>query len=149
MREDPGTHNLTLIHHAGPEICEDEFEMVVISAGARPPLEAEAIALTTGVKLNSFGFCDTDELAPVDTNVEGVYVCGMFSGPKDIPDSIAQASAAAGKVAALLSGEKGKLARSKEYPEERDIAGQEPRIGVFVCQCGLNIGSVIDVPAVV
>ncbi|OGS52337.1 MAG: hypothetical protein A3K75_04820 [Euryarchaeota archaeon RBG_13_61_15] len=149
VREDPGTHNLTLIHHAGPEICEDEFEMVVISAGVRPPLEAGAIARSTGVKLNSFGFCDTDELAPVDTNVEGVYVCGMFSGPKDIPDSIAQASAAAGKVAALLSGEKGKLARRKEYPEERDIAGKEPRIGVFVCHCGLNIGSVIDVPGVV
>jgi len=149
VKEDPSTRNLMLIHHTGPEIYEDEFDMVVISAGARPPQDVEALADAVGVRLNKFGFCETDELAPVDTNVEGVFVCGTFSGPKDIPDSIAQASAAAGKVAALLSGEKGTLARRKEYPEERDISKERPRIGVFVCHCGINIGSVVDVPAVV
>jgi len=149
VKEDPATHNLMLIHHTGPEIYEDEFDMVVISAGARPPLAGDMLAKTVGVKLNKFGFCETDDLTPVETSVPGVFVCGAFSGPKDIPDSIAQASAAAGKVAALLSGEKGKLARKKEYPEERDVASEKPRIGVFVCHCGINIGSVVDVPAVV
>jgi len=149
VKEDPATHNLLLIHHAGADIYEDEFEMVVISAGMRPPPSGETIAATMGVKLNRFGFCETDELSPVDTSVEGVYVCGTFSGPKDIPDSIAQASAAAGKVAALLSEQKGTLARRKEYPEEKDVTGEKPRIGVLVCHCGINIGSVVDVPAVV
>jgi len=149
VKEDPATRNLLLIHHTGPEIYEDEFEMVVISAGVRPPLSADGLAGTLGLKLNKFGFCETDELAPVDTSVEGIYVCGTFSGPKDIPDSIAQASAAAGKVAALLSAEKGRLVRGKEYPAESDVAGRTPRIGVFVCQCGINIAAVVDVPAVV
>ncbi len=149
VTEDPTTHNLSLIHHVGPEILEDEFEMVILSAGARPPVSAAKAAKTMGLQLNKFGFCETDELTPVDTSVPGVYVCGMFSGPKDIPDSIAQASGAAGKVAALLSKEKGKLVRTKEYPHEKDVAQKTPRIGVFICHCGINIGSVVDVPSVV
>ena len=147
--EDPKTHNLALIHHIGPEILEDEFDMVVLSSGARPPPMAEAVAKMTGIQLNKFGFCETDELSPVETSVPGIFVSGLFSGPKDIPDSIAQASGAAGKVAALLSKERGKLVTIKEYPPEKDVSGDEPRIGVFVCHCGVNIGSVIDVPAVV
>ncbi len=148
VKEDPDTHDLLLTHHTGPEIYEDAFEMVVISAGARPPVEAERLASIMGVKLNKFGFCETDELSPVDTNVDGVFACGTFSGPKDIPDSIAQASAAAGKAAALLSEERGKQERHMDYPEEKQVSGADPRIGVFVCHCGINISSVVDVPAV-
>jgi heterodisulfide reductase subunit A-like polyferredoxin len=147
--EDPNTHNLYLIHHVGPEILEDDFEMVILSVGARPPASAAAAAGIMGVQLNKFGFCETDELSPVETSVPGVFVCGMFSGPKDIPDSIAQASGAAGKVAALLSKEKGRLVRTKEYPPEKEVSQKVPRVGVFVCHCGINIGSVVDVPSVV
>jgi len=147
--EDPKNHNLSLIHHAGSEISEDEFEMVILSAGARPPASGAAAARIMGIQLNKFGFCETDDLSPVETSQPGIFVCGMFSGPKDIPDSIAQASGAAGKVAALLAKGKGELVRVKEYPPEKDVAEKEARIGVFVCHCGINIGSVVDVPAVV
>ncbi len=149
VSENPETQDLSLIFHAGPEIKDEEFEMVVLSAGARPPKSIESIVDATGVGLNKFGFCEVDELSPVETSVPGVFVCGALSGPKDIPDSIAQASGAAGKAASLLAEGRGKLVTSKEYPAERELHGQEPRVGVFVCHCGINIGSIVDVPSVV
>jgi len=148
VEEDPITHNLIMHYHEGPEIQEETFDMVVLSAGARPPANAEAVSKLLGIQLNKFGFCEADDLSPVETSVPGIFVCGAFSGPKDIPDSIAQASGAAGKVAAMLSKERGKLVAKKEYPKEKDVAGKEPRIGVFVCHCGINIGSVVNVPEV-
>ncbi len=148
ITEDPKTRNLILLYHAGAEIKEEEYDMVVLSTGARPPESADSIAKTLGIQLNKFGFCEADELSPVETSVPGIFVCGAFSGPKDIPDSIAQASGAAGKVAAMLSKERGKLVKKKEYPPEKDVSNKEPRIGVFVCHCGINIGSVVNVPEV-
>jgi len=148
VQEDPATNNLMIYYHEGPEIKEEVFDLVVLSAGARPPASAAAAARIMGIQLNKFGFCETDDLTPVETSVPGIFVCGAFSGPKDIPDSIAQASGAAGKVAALLSEERGKLVSKKEYPPEKDVSGKEPRIGVFVCHCGINIGSVVNVPEV-
>jgi len=148
VQQDDATGDLLLSFIEGAEINDETFDMVVLSAGATPPEAARALSKTLGIKANKFGFCETDELAPVDTSVPGIYVCGAFSGPKDIPDSVAQASGAAGKVAALLADERGTLVTAKEYPEEKDVSGQEPRIGVFVCHCGINIGSVVDVPAV-
>jgi len=148
VTEDPKTHNLILAYHTGPEIKDEEFDLVVLSTGARPPASYESLSKALGIELNKFGFCETDELSPVDTSVPGIFVCGAFSGPKDIPDSIAQASGAAGKVAALLSKERGKLVKKKEFPPEKDVSKEEPRIGVFVCHCGINIGSVVDVPEV-
>ncbi len=148
VSEDPKTNNLILLHHAGAEIMEEEFDMVILSTGARPPESADSIAKTLEIQLNKFGFCEADELSPVETSVPGIFICGAFSGPKDIPDSIAQASGAAGKVAAMLSKERGKLVKKKEYPPEKDVSKKEPRIGVFVCHCGINIGSVVNVPEV-
>ena len=149
VSENPDTHNLMVTFHTGAEIEEEEFDLVVLSNGARPTPSAEAAAKILGVQLNKFGFCETDDLAPVDTSVPGIYVCGAFSGPKDIPDSIAQASGAAGKVAALLSKARGSLVQKKEYPPEKDVSKKGVRIGVLVCHCGINIGSVVNVPEVV
>ncbi len=148
VQEDPKTNSLILFYHEGPEIKEEVFDLVVLSAGARPPASAQAAAKIMGIQLNQFGFCEADDLSPVETSVPGIFVCGAFSGPKDIPDSIAQASGAAGKVAAMLSKERGKLVQKKEYPAEKAVAGKTPRIGVFVCHCGINIGSVVNVPEV-
>ena len=148
VQEDPGTSDLMLGFIDGADIKDEHFDLVVLASGATPPESSRALAKSLGMNMNKFGFCETDELAPVDTSVPGIYVCGAFSGPKDIPDSVAQASGAAGKAAALLSDERGTLVTKKEYPEERDVTGKEPRIGVFVCHCGINIGSVVDVPMV-
>ncbi|MCJ2532392.1 MAG: CoB--CoM heterodisulfide reductase iron-sulfur subunit A family protein [Candidatus Thermoplasmatota archaeon] len=148
VQENPGTSDLVLGFIDGADIEDETFDMVVLASGATPPESSKALAKSLGMNMNKFGFCETDELAPVDTSVPGIYVCGAFSGPKDIPDSVAQASGAAGKAAALLSDERGKLVTKKEYPEEKDVTDKEPRIGVFVCHCGINIGSVVDVPGV-
>jgi len=149
IQQDQTTGNLILNYLEGAEIKEEVFDLVVLSTGARPPESAAAISKILGTGLNSFGFCKTADLTPVNTSVPGIFVCGAFSGPKDIPDSIAQASGAAGKVSAMLASERGKLVTKKEYPEERNVEGQDPRIGVFVCHCGINIGSVVNVPEVV
>jgi heterodisulfide reductase subunit A len=60
-----------------------------------------------------------------------------------------EASAAAGSSASLLGDVRGTMIKEKEFPPEKDVSGEDPRIGVFVCHCGVNIGSVVDVPAVV
>ena len=84
----------------------------------------------------------------VETSREGIYTCGVFQSPKDIPETVGQASAAAGAAASLLSEVRGTLLTKATYPEEREIAAEEPRIGVFVCHCGVNIAGVIDVAQV-
>jgi heterodisulfide reductase subunit A len=149
VQQDELTGELMLSYIDGADITEERFDLVILAAGARPPEGTGALAKALSINMNEFGFCDTDELKPVETSVPGIFVCGTFSGPKDIPDSIAQASGAAGKVAALLSKERGTLVTKKEYPKEKEVAGKEPRVGVFVCHCGINIGSVVDVPGVV
>ncbi len=148
VQEDPGTSDLMLSFIDGADINEESFDLVVLSSGATPPESSKALSKSLGMNMNKFGFCETDELAPVDTSVPGIYVCGAFSGPKDIPDSVAQASGAAGRAAALLADERDTLVTKKEYPEEKDVTDREPRIGVFVCHCGINIGAVVDVPKV-
>jgi heterodisulfide reductase subunit A len=113
------------------------------------PKNAKKLAEVLGIKLNGYKFCQTNVFSPVETSKLGIYVCGVFSSPKDIPESVAQASGAAAKAASLIASERGTLATVKEYPQEIDVSGEEPRIGVFVCYCGINIGGVVNVPEVV
>ncbi|MDH4123112.1 MAG: CoB--CoM heterodisulfide reductase iron-sulfur subunit A family protein [Thermoplasmata archaeon] len=140
--------DLILRYHEDAEIHEEAFNMAILSVGARPPSESRKLSDILGVQLNEFGFCETDDFTPFDTNVPGIYVCGMFSGPKDIPDSISQASGVAGKISALLKDARNTLTTVPEYPAERDVLGEDPRIGVFVCHCGINIGGIVNVPEV-
>jgi len=150
VKEDPKTKNLKITYQAADcEIETDEFGMVVLSTGLRPPAEVRELADKFGIELDKNGFAATLPLAPVETSKPGVYVCGPFASPKDIPETVMEASASAAKAMALLTEQRGTLITHKEYPPEMDVAGQEPRIGVFVCHCGRNIGGVADVPDVV
>jgi len=150
IKEVPGTRNLKITYQgADSEITTDEFDMVVLSTGIRPPGEVQELAKRFGIELDQHGFAATKGLAPVETSKPGVYVCGPFSSPKDIPETVIEASAGAAKAMALLTEERGTLITQREYPPERDVSGQEARIGVFVCHCGRNIGGIADVPAVV
>ncbi|MCZ7395766.1 MAG: FAD-dependent oxidoreductase [Candidatus Methanoperedens sp.] len=126
----------------------EAFDMVILSIGLDPSDSTRRIAESSGIALNEFGNIATCIENPVETSVAGIYVCGVAQGPKDIPDTVAQASAAASKAAALLSGERGTLIKERKFPEEKPIS-MEPSIGVFVCHCGINIGSVVNVPGVV
>jgi heterodisulfide reductase subunit A len=125
------------------------YDMVVLSVGLSPPEDAEKLSQVFGIELNEFSFGKTSYFKPVETNVPGVYVIGAFQGPKDIPESVMQASSASAYVSELLSSARFKDTVVKEYPpEDVELLSEEPRIGVFVCHCGVNIAGVLDVKAV-
>ena len=156
VKEVPGTHNLRVgyLAYEGEDgkrpVCrEEEFDMVVLSVGLRPTAETRAMAERLGVKLNEFGFAETGGDTPTQTSQPGVFVAGAFAEPKDIPESVIEASCAAAQVSALLGEARGTLTRVPEYPVERDVLDEPARVGVFVCHCGINIGSVVNVPDVV
>lgn len=149
IKEVPGTRNLKIQYQTSDnEIAVEEFDLVVLSTGLRPPEEVDTIAEKFGIQLDDHGFAVTKAFSPIETSKAGVFVCGPFSQPKDIPETVMEASASAAGAMTLLSDVRGTLITHKEYPEERDVSGQEPRIGVFVCHCGKNIGGVADVPSV-
>ena len=149
ITEDPKTNNLHIYFVEDEEPKTEEFDMVVLSIGMQPPKNAEKLAKVLDIKLNDYKFCQTNAFSPVETSKPGIFVCGAFSAPKDIPESVAQASGAAAKAMSVIASERGKEIVDKEYPPERDVAQEEPRIGVFVCHCGINIGGVVNVPEVV
>ena len=149
VTEDPKTGNL-LVHYVEDETPKtEEFDMVILSTGMQPPKNAEKLAKSLGIKLNKYNFCETEAFSPMETSKPGILVCGAFSAPKDIPESVAQASGAAAKAMSIIASERGTQITVKEYPPERDVSQEEPRIGVFVCHCGINIGGVVNVPEVV
>jgi len=149
IRQVPDSRNLKLRYQVETEApSEEEFDMVVLSCGLKPSVASVELAGKLNLKLNEFGFCATDTFTPLETGRKGIFVCGPFTEPKDIPETVMQASGAAVKAMALLSSERGKLVTEKEFPPEIDVSGQAPRIGVFVCHCGTNIGGVVDVPSV-
>jgi heterodisulfide reductase subunit A2 len=145
----PGTEDLSINYATEDgEQHKETFDLVVLSVGLETPPELMELAEKLGIDLTESQFCRTDSFAPVATSREGIYVCGAFQGPKDIPQSVIEASSAAARAGALLSSARNTLTKAKVVPEQRDIRGERPRIGVFVCHCGINIGSVVDVPAV-
>ncbi|HEY4690650.1 MAG TPA: 4Fe-4S binding protein, partial [Anaerolineae bacterium] len=85
---------------------------------------------------------------PLETSRPGIYAVGPFRGPKDIPESVIEASGAAASSAARIGASRFTLTRRAEFPAEREVSGEEPRIGVFVCHCGSNIAGFLDVPGV-
>lgn len=149
IEEDHATGNVVLKYLTEDDTkAEREYDLVVLATGMLPPHDAPELARTFGIALNEFGFCKTTTFEPVETSRDGVFACGPFTEPKDIPESVMQASGAASKVLGLLRDVRGTLVKPKVYPPERDVRGEEPRIGVFVCHCGTNIAGVVDVASV-
>ena len=131
-------------HHFEP------FDMVVLSVGLDSPKSAKSLASVAGFELNKYDFCDTDTFSPLTSSKDGVFVAGAFQGPKDIPESVTQSSAAAGIASALIKKQRGKGIVHKTYPDEQSVGDKdEVRIGVWVCHCGINISGTVDVPGVV
>jgi len=149
VQELDGTGNL-LLNYLGEDskLTASEFDLVVLSVGLQPCPESIRLAKRLGIQLDPYGFCYTGTFSPVETSKPGIFVCGAFQGPKDIPETVMQASGAAGSASALLAPVRGTLTKKKEYPPEKDVSGEEPRIGVFVCHCGINIGGYVNVPEV-
>jgi heterodisulfide reductase subunit A-like polyferredoxin len=130
------------------QMQEEVFNMVVLSVGLQVPESSGELAERLGIKLDKYRFLDSQPFAPVETSRPGVFACGAFQGPKDIPESVTQASAAAGTAGALLTAGRNSDTKELVIPAERDVTIEDLRIGVFVCNCGINIGGVVDVPAV-
>ncbi|MDP2872449.1 MAG: FAD-dependent oxidoreductase, partial [Bacillota bacterium] len=156
VREDTVTQDLVIRYWheaegAGVpgEFREERFDLVVLAVGVRPPAGAADLAARLGIELRPDGFARTPLLEPNRTSRPGVFVAGGFQGPRDIPETVMNGSAAAAAAAEFLGLARGSLVRLKEYPPERDVSGEIPRVGVFVCRCGINIAGVVDVPAVV
>jgi heterodisulfide reductase subunit A len=142
-----GNLGLEYVTDGGERIIEN-FDMVVLSVGMEPADSAVAVAQKLGIELNRYHFVQTDDMTPVATSKPGIYVAGVIQGCKDIPQSVMEASAAACSAGMALAPARGTLVKDKQFPAENDVSQEKPRIGVFVCNCGINIGGIADVPAI-
>jgi len=127
---------------------DEPFDLLVLSHGLQITAETVDLAHRLGVELDHYKFAKTSAFTPVATNRPGIYACGVFTGPKDIPVSVMEASAAASAASSKLAPARNTEVREKHVPTARNVTGEPPRIGVFVCNCGINIGGVVRVPEV-
>jgi heterodisulfide reductase subunit A len=150
VKEDPVTKNVS-IRYSTPDdgVKEEEFDMVVLSVGLNPPTDVKGLAEKFGIELNPHNFCKLDPVNPMVTNRPGIFVSGGLQGPIDIPESVFTASGAGSQIGELLDYRRGNLAKERIYPPEIDVSQEEPKIGVFVCHCGANIGRIVNVPETV
>lgn len=152
VKEDPLSKKLKVRYAAPyeghPGIIEEEFDLVVLSVGMEISESVKDLGRRLGIKLDPYGFCHTTLFDPLQTSRDGIFVAGPFREPKDIPETVIEASGAAAGAAHLLAPARFSLAQMEEYPPEQDVSAEEARIGVFVCHCGTNIGGYIDVPSV-
>jgi heterodisulfide reductase subunit A len=150
IREEPGTGNLLLRYAQEDGVLVDEtFDLVVLSIGFQPHSDVAEFAKTFDIELNEHRFAKTTQFNPINTSRDGMYVTGIFQGPKDIPETVMQGSAVAGEAMALLGEVRGTETVTKELPPEKDVKDEEAKTGVFVCHCGINISQTVDVKKVV
>ena len=152
--EDPSTNDL-IVHYADADgkVYQDRFEMVVLATGLQPPSAAADIVSMLEIELNSYGFCQTDKFTPLQTTRPGVYVCGAFSSPKEIAETILDASGAAAEVMRLLNdrlnthpfSHEAPFLSATEFPPEKDVSKEEPKIGVFNCTCGGTLSKELNI----
>ena len=145
-----GTDNKLNVRYVSDDgtIQTEDFDMIVLSVGLEVGKDVIDLAKRLDVDLSENNFAKTDAFAPVQTSRDGIFACGAFQNPKDIPQSVVDASAAASAAGELLSDVRNTATVKKEKVPEANVVGQRPRIGVFVCNCGSNIASVVDVAAV-
>ncbi len=149
VTEVPGTHDLKVdyVNEKG-EMISEVYDMIVLSVGLEIPEETRKLAGKFNIELTSGGFCKTSTFEPVTSSVDGIYVSGVFNNPKDIPESVLDANAAASAAGDALSDARNTLTKKPEEVPEKPVAGDRPRIGVFICDCGSNIKGVVDCAAV-
>ncbi|MFO7637841.1 MAG: FAD-dependent oxidoreductase [bacterium] len=150
LRRDQETEDLFISFEDEDGVLREErYDMVVLSTALTADPRAAELARRVGLEVDAQGFVPTHPHVPMLTAREGVFVCGALSEPKDIPETVTEATGVAAVVGSLLAPARNTLVTKKEYPPERDVSLEEPRIGVFVCNCGINIGGVVKVPSVV
>ncbi len=138
---------VTFVDEAG-HLEKESFNMVVLSTGLEVDETVVNLSNRLGIELDRYHFVESDSFHPVATSAPGIYACGAFTGPKDIPQSVMEASAAACAATERLAPARNTRTKEVLTPVERDVRREPPRIGVFVCNCGINIGGVVRVPEV-
>jgi heterodisulfide reductase subunit A len=134
---------------------EERFDLLVLAVGIRPPRSAVEVAKTLGVDLNEYGFCETDKFAPLATSRPGVFVCGAFASPKEIAETILDASGAAAEAMRIMHDALGERTFSRAQPF-LDVNGNPPasaaptgeKISVLLCGCAGEIDNVVDLGTV-
>jgi heterodisulfide reductase subunit A len=132
-------------------VREDDFDMVVLSVGFEPPQGFQDLGRALGINLNHYGFGETDTFHPGGSSQPGILISGAFREPKDIPETVVEASAVAasaaclvGQVASSPDEQAGSVAQAENVPKERNVSLEWPRLGVFLCDCRGEIGSAVD-----
>jgi heterodisulfide reductase subunit A len=144
-----GTDDLEVRYVAeNGQILTEVFDLIVLSVGMEVSPSVVELAQRLNIELTPGKFCSTSSFAPVSTSRDGIFVCGAFQGPKDIPQSVIDSSAAAVAAGEMLSSARNTLTKIKEKVPEVNVVNERPRIGVFVCRCGTNIAGIVDVPSV-
>jgi heterodisulfide reductase subunit A len=148
VTQDPRTENLEITYmDETNRVQAEEFDLVILSVGLVSHPGTKDLAAMCGIATNRWGFAESPPFELVATDRPGIFACGAFQSPKDIPETVIQASAAAAAAFNLLKGARGNKVAAPAYPEERDVSLEAPRLGVFVCHCGHNIASIVDVEA--
>jgi heterodisulfide reductase subunit A len=148
IMEDPETKDLIIWAEDGEtgKVSQTRVEMAVLSAGAVAAETNKSLSEVLGINLDNNGFFKVDGNlgSPLHTPKEGIYVCGCAAGINDVSDSVSQASGAAAEAEKYVA--KYRLEEVPQEIKEFDTSGP-PRIGVFLCHCGINIAGVLDVGA--
>ena len=148
VKEDPKTRKLNLVYDGGQGFSEDTVDLVVLSLGFDAPKLDFAADL--GLELDEYGFCRTKEFVPTLTSVPGLFAAGAFCGPKDIPETVMEAAAAADAVAVSLAGSESKPSDPEAeamQPREGEVWIEEPKIGIFLCSCSGTMADEFDLTA--
>jgi len=152
VREDPNTRDL-IVKHANLDTGEVEtrrFDLVVLANAVIPRKGTKELAKILGIELNELGFFKTrDSIENLRSTRAGIYITGSCQSPDDIANSVAKAGGAAA-LAATHATPLSKEETEEKLPPLKPVSPfDEPRIGVFICHCGINIGGYVDVPALV
>ena len=147
--EEAGTGDLFMRYgDSQGQMVDETFDMVVLSVGLQPRKDALEFAKIFDIGIDRFGFPETSRLNPVETTRPGIFVAGTYQGPKDIPETVIQGSAAAAAAMAILDKSRGCEVEEVSLPPEKETGDEEPRVGVIVCHCGINISQTVDVAKV-
>ncbi|MFX0177024.1 MAG: FAD-dependent oxidoreductase [Candidatus Hodarchaeota archaeon] len=152
--EDPETKDLVIRYEdlKTGEFKDFKANLVVLASPLVPSRGTKELADIIGIELDKYNFfLEHSYFNKLQSTKEGIFLCGFCQGPMDIPETVADASGVASQVATLLNSVKFSLIKEKEFdePEKEVKISEEPRIGVLICHCGINIGKYVEVPDVV
>lgn len=128
-------------------VVEEDFDLVVLSVGLEPSSGIKAVSTCLNIPCDRDGFLMGNDFS-FETGQRGIFAFGSATGPKDIPQTVMEASGVAGEAAAFLREARGVDLLPKRSAQIRDVGVEPQRIGVFICSCGINIGGVVDIEAV-